>query len=110
MKIPEQYRPWIHIDTVERFQGSERDIIILAACVSNETELAAIRSETQTVFGVVDRKVNVAVSRAREVCLIIGARRVLKASPGWEIIMRRSSALKRPESGDFSDVLPASIP
>lgn len=110
MKIPEQYRPWIHIDTVERFQGSERDIIILAACVSNETELAAIRSETQTVFGVVDRKVNVAVSRAREVCLIIGARRVLQTSPGWEIIMRRSSALKRPESGDFSDLLPASIP
>lgn len=110
MKIPEEYRPWIHIDTVERFQGSERDLIILAACVSNEAELASIQSEAQTVFGTIDRKVNVAVSRAREVCLVIGAKRILKASPGWEMIMSRSYMMERPGPSDFSEVMPASFP
>lgn len=60
----------ITIDTVERFQGSERDNIILCLPLKGESDLRLIESISDDGF--IDRKLNVAVSRAKQRIIIIG--------------------------------------
>ncbi|HOD17542.1 MAG TPA: AAA domain-containing protein [Candidatus Cloacimonadota bacterium] len=68
----------ITVDTVERFQGSERDCIIMSLPVRYSHELAMLQSINQ--LGTVDRKLNVAVSRAREQLIILGSSKILTQS------------------------------
>jgi DNA replication ATP-dependent helicase Dna2 len=59
----------INVDTVERYQGSARDIIIMSLCVNRPDQWSAICSlNTEGV----DRKLNVAMTRARMVFVLIG--------------------------------------
>lgn len=81
--LPTTYQSSITVDTVERFQGSERDVMIIAASVASMADLDSITSVAQSVHGPVDRKLNVAVSRARECCIVVGSRTVLSQSPSW---------------------------
>ncbi len=60
----------ISIDTVERFQGSEREIIIICLPIRHESDLLQLSSVSED--GSIDRKLNVAVSRARERLIILG--------------------------------------
>lgn len=64
----------ITIDTVERFQGSERKIIIVSFAVKSTTQLAAIQSLNEEN---VDRKLNVAITRAKDHLILIGSEDVL---------------------------------
>lgn len=64
----------ITIDTVERFQGSERKIIIVSFAVKSTTQLGAIQSLND---GGVDRKLNVAITRAKDHLILIGSEDVL---------------------------------
>ncbi len=66
------------IDTAERYQGSTRDIIILSTVVSLENQLAQISSLNEEG---VDRKLNVALTRARQQIIVVGNKQVLKNSP-----------------------------
>lgn len=63
----------ITIDTVERFQGSQRDVIVYCFSVSQRHQLQFL---TSTVFEeegqVIDRKLNVAMTRAREHLYMLG--------------------------------------
>lgn len=61
--------PEIAIDTVERFQGSERDVIILCFPLRNVSSLKSM--QTLDSEGKVDRKLVVALSRARERVIIL---------------------------------------
>ena len=72
-KLPPQYQS-ITIDTVERFQGSERDVIIVSFAVKNPVQLKAIQSVNAEG---VDRKLNVMMTRAREHLVMIGVREVV---------------------------------
>ncbi|MCC6816045.1 MAG: AAA family ATPase [Saprospiraceae bacterium] len=65
------------IDTVERYQGSARDIIIISTCIQQSRQLEQISSITR--LGV-DRKLNVALTRAKEQIILIGNRKALSAS------------------------------
>jgi DNA replication ATP-dependent helicase Dna2 len=65
----------ITIDTVERFQGSERDIIIISLAIRNTSQFAAIQSINDES---VDRKLNVALTRAKEQVIILGSEDVLE--------------------------------
>ena len=65
----------ITIDTVERFQGSERDCIIISLPVKYAYELKLIQS--MSADDTVDRKLNVALSRAREQLIILGSSKIL---------------------------------
>jgi DNA replication ATP-dependent helicase Dna2 len=76
-KLPAKYQD-ITIDTVERFQGSERDVIIVSFAVKNPLQLRAIQSINAKG---VDRKLNVILTRAKEHLVLLGSEAILRASP-----------------------------
>lgn len=71
----------ITIDTVERYQGSSRRVIIVSFTVATERGLQHLESIDES--GVVDRKLNVALTRAREQLLLIGHRQALEAGAAY---------------------------
>ena len=71
--IPSDTLEAIAIDTVERYQGSERDIIIYGLTVQHLFQLSFLTdSRTSIEDQLVDRKLNVALTRAREQMIIVG--------------------------------------
>jgi len=62
------------VDTVERYQGSARDVIVLSVCVNDTNQLMQVVSLSDEG---VDRKLNVAITRAREQFIWTGAPSVL---------------------------------
>ena len=71
------------IDTVERLQGSEREVIIYGFTVSSLSQLQFLR-DSQYTDGeghVIDRKLNVALSRARGQLIVVGDTEILKSDP-----------------------------
>ena len=76
--LSEEDRDRITVDTVERFQGSERDIIIY--CIpANSMYLLDILSKTKIIDDTfVDRKLNVAITRAKRKFIMLGNSEVLE--------------------------------
>jgi hypothetical protein len=62
----------ITIDTVERYQGSQRDIIILSLCLNSVHQLKTMSSIMEEEGKIIDRKLNVALTRARQQIIITG--------------------------------------
>lgn len=71
----------IVIDTVERYQGSQRDIIIYGTTITQSYELSMLSNVTQTSSGPIDRKLNVAVTRARKQLFVLGNEKLLSQNP-----------------------------
>lgn len=72
----------ITIDTVERYQGSERDVIIYGFTVQRPFQLKFLTDNTFIENGrTIDRKLNVAMTRAREQLLLIGNESLLSQNP-----------------------------
>jgi DNA replication ATP-dependent helicase Dna2 len=62
----------IRVDTVDRFQGGERDIVLLSLVASNPTaSIGALHADW--------RRMNVAISRARRKLILVGNRRTFVA-------------------------------
>ncbi len=70
LNIPELEK--ITVDTVERYQGSQRDIIIYSFCVNHESQLELLANTFIENEQVIDRKLNVAMTRARKQMFITG--------------------------------------
>lgn len=66
--------PLVTIDTVERYQGGARDIIIISLCTNRQDQLENLVAPS--VEGI-DRKLNVALTRARERIFILGNEDIL---------------------------------
>lgn len=72
------------IDTVERYQGGARDIIILSLCINNEFQLKNLTSSGLEIG--VDKKLNVAITRAKRQIFILGNPRIMAKSKYYKAI------------------------
>ena len=69
----------ITIDTVERFQGSQREMIIFGTTITDKKQMDMLSSTVISADGyLTDRKLNVALTRARKRMYIFGDRNVLQ--------------------------------
>lgn len=64
----------ITVDTVERYQGGAKDIIIYASTINHPSQFRQIVSLSSDG---VDRKLNVAITRAREQFILLGDEKVM---------------------------------
>jgi DNA replication ATP-dependent helicase Dna2 len=59
----------VTVDTVERYQGGARDVILISCCVNSPAQLSSLVSLSAEG---VDRKLNVALTRARRQLVVMG--------------------------------------
>lgn len=72
----------VSIDTVERYQGSQREVIIYSFTVQNTWQLEFLAANCFTENGrTIDRKLNVAMTRARRQMIMTGNIHVLSFNP-----------------------------
>ncbi len=76
----------ITIDTVERYQGSAKEIIIISLCINTLQQMDLLISPSDEG---VDRKLNVALTRAREYLVIIGNPDLLKANRTYRALIEK---------------------
>ena len=79
----------ITIDTVECYQGSQRDLIIFGTTIHSPHAVNLLSQPVGVDGVVVDRKLNVAITRAREQFVLVGGRQVLANSPIYRKIWEK---------------------
>ena len=77
----------VSVDTVERYQGSQREVIIVSFCCHHEHQLELMVSPDET--GQVDRKLNVALTRARQQLVLLGNADILSRAPHHAALLAR---------------------
>jgi len=87
-KSRELVRP--EVNTVDGFQGREKDVIILSCVRAGADGVGFLRDA---------RRLNVAVTRAKYACVVIGHDRTLRADPRWRSLLDYAQA-----RGAFVDV------
>lgn len=83
------------VDTVERYQGSERDVIIYSFCVNNGMQLKYLPNLLQEDGYLVDRKLNVAMTRARKQLYIIGVPELLQKNKIYKALINETAWIKK---------------
>ena len=76
----------VTVDTVERYQGGARDIILISCCANSPAQLSALVSLSGEG---VDRKLNVALTRARQRLIVLGNEEVLSRDERYREFIRR---------------------
>ena len=75
----------ISIDTVERYQGSQRDIILYSFTIQSRYQLDFLTANTFYEDGLpIDRKLNVAITRARKQLILTGNEPTLRQNQLFE--------------------------
>lgn len=86
----------VTIDTVERYQGGARDIIIMSAAVNSQSSLDRITSVNEDQ---VDRKLNVAITRARQQFILIGDEAILETQPAYAALIKMCARMDPLQEG-----------
>lgn len=73
---------------MERFQGSERDVIIYSFCVNYPYQLKFLSNLTEEEGVLIDRKLNVALTRARKQMFITGVPELLERNPLYKSLLK----------------------
>lgn len=82
----------ISIDTVERYQGSQRDVIVYSFAVTHSYQLDFLTANTFTENDrPIDRKLNVAMTRARKQLIMTGRAELLRHVPLFSEIIAQYS-------------------
>ena len=82
----------ITIDTVERYQGSQRDIIIYSFTIQQPVQLDFLTSNCFQEDGItIDRKLNVAMTRARKQLIMTGNVEILRQNAVFSQLIDRYS-------------------
>ena len=84
----------ITIDTVERFQGSQRDIIIFSTVVHAPWQLAILSQPVATEGHLIDRKLNVAITRARQQFILVGNHALLRTCEPYSQLLDYCSSIE----------------
>jgi uncharacterized protein len=105
------------VDTVDRFQGSERDVIILSSTVSDPDY---IRREAEFILS--PNRLNVALSRMKKKLIVIVSERLIEFIPSqsddydnarlWKMLFSEVSSSGDGEAelhGDVTDILQKSV-
>lgn len=74
----------IVIDTVERLQGGQKDYIIFSTTISQYYQLNVLSEPVDMDGQWVDRKLNVALTRARKQLFVVGNEKLLRQSAVYE--------------------------
>lgn len=83
----------ITIDTVERYQGSQREVILFTTVVSRHYQLKILSEPVESDGMLIDRKLNVAVTRARRQFVLVGNLALLRHAPDYERLIRYIESL-----------------
>jgi DNA replication ATP-dependent helicase Dna2 len=89
-KLPHEITKKITVDTVERYQGGARDIVIISFCVNKLSQLETLVSLSHEG---VDRKLNVALTRAKEQIILIGNKELLTANKVYKDLINSYEGL-----------------
>lgn len=85
---PELPLTGISIDTVERFQGSQRRYIIFGTTIRRPYQLDFLcETSFQEGDAVIDRKLNVAMTRAQEHLYVVGNAALLSRNPTYKALI-----------------------
>ena len=95
LQLPETEN--ITIDTVERYQGSQREIILYSATISQPYQLDILSTPIQDNDTWIDRKLNVALTRAQKQLFVTGNEAILRHSPIYNKFIEKYLI-----SGEFS--------
>ena len=77
----------ITVDTVERYQGGAKNIILISLCTNQVDQVAMLTSISDDG---VDRKLNVALTRARQQIIIIGNANLLTQLPLYKRLIENA--------------------
>lgn len=87
-RIPRSLKDLILVDSIEKFQGSERDIIFYSVSMNNKHQIEKLQSLAKIDSIEIDRKLNVALTRAKKHLIITGTRSIIDKSEHYKNLVQ----------------------
>jgi len=97
--LPNSNSRRVTVDTVERMQGQERELVIISLCLSDSESI-----EAQSEFIYSPNRLNVSVTRARNKCIVLGNRELLCPTSQSEAVLAGAALFR--DLVDCSHVVP----